>query len=111
GKAAGLPVYMLLGGKCRNKVRCYQAANSPEEAQRLIEKYGYTALKATLGFTNTVPEDATIRSFGAGAEAMRKTVGEKIDLCFDAHARIFAPYLAYELAEALRPMHTLFLEE
>jgi len=29
GKAAGLPVYMLLGGKCRNKVRCYQAANSP----------------------------------------------------------------------------------
>ena len=25
GKAAGLPVYMLLGGKCRNKVRCYQA--------------------------------------------------------------------------------------
>jgi galactonate dehydratase len=111
GKAAGLPVYMLLGGKCRNKIRCYQAANSPQEAERLIAKYGYTALKATLGFTNTVPEDATIRSFGEKAEAMRKTVGEKVDLCFDAHARIFAPYLAYELAEALRPMHPLFLEE
>ena len=49
GKAAGLPVYMLMGGKCRNKVRCYQAANSPEEAKRLVGKYGYTALKATLG--------------------------------------------------------------
>ena len=33
GKAAGLPVYMLLGGKCRNKIRCYQAANSPETGQ------------------------------------------------------------------------------
>ena len=39
GKVAGLPVYMLMGGKCRNKVRCYQAANSPEDAQRLITKY------------------------------------------------------------------------
>lgn len=33
GKAAGLPVYMLLGGKCREKIRCYQAANSPDQAQ------------------------------------------------------------------------------
>jgi galactonate dehydratase len=111
GKAAGLPVYMLLGGKCRNKVRCYQAANSPEEAKRLIAKYGYTALKATLGFPTSVPEGATIRSFGAQAEAMRQAIGPDVDLCFDAHARIFAPYLAYELAEVLQPVRPLFLEE
>jgi galactonate dehydratase len=111
GKAAGLPVYMLMGGKCRNKVRCYQAANSPEDAQRLIAKYGYTALKATLGFTSAVPVSATVRAFGERAEAMRKAVGPNVDLCFDAHARIFAPYVAYELAEALKPVHPLFLEE
>jgi len=111
GKAAGLPVYMLMGGKCRNKVRCYQAANSPEQAKHLIGKYGYTALKATLGFTNTVPETATIRTFAAGAEAIRQAVGPNVDLCFDAHARIWAPYLAYELADALKPVHPMFLEE
>src|SRR5215207_304001 len=34
GKAAGLPVYMLLGGKCRDKVRVYQSigGHSPQEA-------------------------------------------------------------------------------
>src|SRR5271157_1758176 len=72
GKAAGLPVHMLLGGKCRNKIRCYQAANSPEQARSLIAKYGYTALKATLANAAAVPESAGIRAFGARAEAMRQ---------------------------------------
>ena len=51
GKAAGLPVYRLMGGKCRNKVRVYQSphGNTPEEladnALKLIGTYGYTALK------------------------------------------------------------------
>jgi len=111
GKAAGLPVYMLLGGKCRNKVRCYQAANSPEQAKSLIAKYGYTALKATLGFPVSVPESVSIRAFGERAAAIRQAIGPTVDLCFDAHARIWAPYLAYELAEVLKPIHPLFLEE
>src|SRR5581483_10916144 len=64
GKAAGLPVYMLTGGKCRDKIRCYQAANSPEQAKALISKYGYTGLKATLGLANTVPAASGIRAFG-----------------------------------------------
>jgi len=111
GKAAGLPVYMLLGGKCRNKIRVYQAANSPEQAKNLIGKYGYTALKATLGFPNTVPESASVHTFGERAAAMRAAIGMNVDLCFDAHARIWAPYLAYELAEVLKPVRPLFLEE
>jgi galactonate dehydratase len=111
GKAAGLPVYMLLGGKCREKIRCYQAANSPDQAQKLIEKYGYTALKATLGFTNDVSINAMVRSFGQRAESLRKAVGPDVDLCFDAHARVFEPYVAFEMAEALKPIHPLFFEE
>ena len=111
GKAAGLPVYMLLGGKCREKIRCYQAANSPDQAQHLISKYGYTALKATLGFTATVPFGKVVRSYGERAEALRKAVGPDIDLCFDNHARVWAPYIAYQMAEALKPIKPLFLEE
>ena len=111
GKAAGLPVYMLMGGRCRNKVRCYQAANSPETAKNLVGKYGYTGLKATLEYTNLVPASKSVRHFGDRAAAMREAIGPDVDLCFDAHARIFAPYIAYELAEALKPVQPLFLEE
>ena len=111
GKAAGLPVYMLLGGKCRTKVRCYQAAGTPEDAVRLIGKYGYTAIKTTLPNNATVPETAFIREFSRHAEAMRKAVGPNVDLCFDAHGRIWAPYQAFELAESLKPVKPLFLEE
>jgi galactonate dehydratase len=111
GKAAGLPVYMLLGGKCRNKIRCYQAANSAEGARQLISKYGYTALKATLGLNPTVPSSNMVRTFGERAEAIRNAVGPNVDLCFDAHARVWAPYIAYQIAEALKPIHPLFLEE
>jgi galactonate dehydratase len=111
GKAAGLPVHMLLGGKCRNKVRTYQAANTPEIAEKLIEKYGYTAIKASFGFPDTIPQNAALDSFGAQAEALRKALGPGVDLCFDAHAKVWAPYLAYELAEILKPVRPLFLEE
>jgi galactonate dehydratase len=111
GKAAGLPVYMLLGGKCRDKIRVYQAANSPDQAKSLIAKYGYTALKATLGFPTTVPESASVLGFADRATAIREAIGPKVELCFDAHARLWAPYLAYQLAEALKPVHPLFLEE
>ena len=51
GKAAGLPVYRLVGGKARNRVRVYQSigGDTPQEAAddaiRLIQTYGYTALK------------------------------------------------------------------
>src|SRR5713226_4728210 len=51
GKAAGLPVYMLLGGKCRDRVRVYQSAGGrtpaqlAESAKALVQKYGYTAVK------------------------------------------------------------------
>src|SRR3984957_6597960 len=94
GKAAGLPVYMLLGGKCREKIRCYQAANSPEQAQQLISRYGYTALKATLANSNAVSFNTRVRDFARRAEVIRKAVGPDVDLCFDAHARVFEPFVA-----------------
>ena len=51
GKALGVPVWQLLGGAVRDRVRVYQnpGGRSPEDmaerAVALIEKYGYTALK------------------------------------------------------------------
>src|SRR3954463_9440159 len=51
GKSAGVPVWALLGGRTRNKIRVYQSigGNTPEEAaasaKQLVETFGYTALK------------------------------------------------------------------
>src|SRR5215472_7446831 len=49
GKSAGVPVWALLGGRMRNKVRVYQSTGGAtpqqagENAKQMIEKYGYTA--------------------------------------------------------------------
>src|SRR5215831_19200991 len=72
GKAAGLPVYMLMGGKCREKIRVYQSASgdSParvaESAKALVEKYGYTAVKMSphQSKTNELPYNAVTRFAG-----------------------------------------------
>ena len=44
-------------------------------------------------------------------EAVRKAVGEDIDIGLDAHAQIFEPIRALELADALAPYNPFFLEE
>src|SRR6266540_3654022 len=99
GKAAGLPVYMLIGGKCRDKVRVYQSAggSTPRElaasAQRLVQKYGYTAIKMAPHppGSQSMPYNAVTRAAGQRAEAARAAVGPDIDLAFDAHATLFEP--------------------
>ena len=118
GKKYGVPVYMLLGGKCREKVRCYQSVggSTPEElaenAKRLVKKYGYTALKI-----DPIPQ-STVRPFNLVIEqavermkALRDALGYKVDIAIDAHAKIFEPSNAVKLAKAVEEFAPLFLEE
>jgi galactonate dehydratase len=119
GKAAGLPVYMLLGGKCRDRVRVYQSAGGrtpaqlAENAKALIAKYGYTAIKMAPHppGSQSMPYNAVTRAAGQRAEAVRSSVGPDVDLAFDAHATLFEPIRAAQMAEALKPAHPYFLEE
>ena len=119
GKAAGLPVYRLLGGKCREKVRVYQSPHGPtpeelaEHAVTLIERYGYTALKVgplPPGY-QMLPWNAALRAAVARVEAVRRAVGDDIDLGVVAHARSFEPARALELCLALAPVRPCFIEE
>jgi galactonate dehydratase len=119
GKAAGLPVYKLLGGKTRDRVRLYQnpGGATPEEtaerAQALIAKYGYTGLKISPHpkGCDAMPYREVLRYAEAKMSAVRRAVGEDIEIGVDAHARIFEPFRAIEMAEVLKPYHPLFLEE
>jgi len=119
GKAAGLPVYRLLGGKCRHKVRVYQSpgGQTPPEladnAVALIEQYGYTALKLSPmppGY-QTMPWNVAVKEAVARVEAVRLAVGDEVDLGLDPHARIFEPARALELCQALKPYKPFFIEE
>jgi galactonate dehydratase len=119
GKALGVPVYELLGGKCRDRIRVYQnpGGGSPDEmaerATALIERYGYTALK--IGphprGSEGMPWSQVVKGAAARLEKLRKTVGDDIDIGVDPHAKIFEPARALQMAEALKPYNPYFFEE
>ena len=119
GKALGVPVYQLLGGKARDRIRVYQnpGGRTPEEMAEnslaLIEKYGYTALK--IGpqppDSDRMPLNAALRGAVARMEAVRRAVGEDIDIGVDPHAKIFEPIRAVQMAQALKPYNPYFFEE
>jgi galactonate dehydratase len=100
GKALGQPVWNLLGGKMRDKVRVYAHAHQTERARELLER-GYTAIK-TGGIKNCVES----------VDAIRKEVGPEIDLMVDVHG---PPWLttrdAIALGHALEDCDLLFYED
>jgi galactonate dehydratase len=100
GKALGVPVWQLLGGKVRDRVRCYSHASTPDQARAALAK-GYTALK-TGGVKNPVEK----------ASAIRAVIGDDIDLMIDLHG---PPWLtapdAIAMCNALAPLGPLFVEE
>ena len=100
GKALGVPVWQLLGGKLRDRVRAYAHAATPEQARAAVAK-GYGALK-TGGVANPVEK----------ATAIRKAVGDGVDLMIDLHG---PPWLtapdAIAICDALGELSPLFVEE
>lgn len=83
GKAAGKPVYELLGGACRDlSIRCrfsmgaYDVPRAQQRAQQLIDQ-GFDTIKVKVG---TVPEDDLAR-----VRAVREVIGPKRALMIDAN--------------------------
>jgi galactonate dehydratase len=117
GKALGVPVYDLMGGLCRDRLKMYSwiHGETPEElAAQAVEKrsMGYTALKLT-------PFEATMHfvdSFGKVEAAVKKiaairdAVGYTMDVALDFHGRVHKP-MAKVLAKELDPFKLLFIEE
>ncbi len=100
GKALNVPLWNLLGGKMRDRVRLYSHAHTPERARELTDS-GFGALK-TGGLANPV----------ATVDSIRKAVGPEIDLMVDIHG---PPWLttrdAIRLGKALEPYELLFYED
>ena len=116
GKRLGVPVYELLGGPTRQRVRLYTHIRgaTPEQAaahaQQLVAA-GFTALKIGVPrAAAAVDERALLRSTVARVEAVRTAIGEGVDLMVDNHGQQ-APGDAIELGRALAPFGLLFFEE
>ncbi len=122
GKFYGIPVYQLLGGKCRNKVRVYNHTAGRTE-EELVEnaikgkEQGFTAL----GHLNPYLDEPRNQPFADNNTSLlykaerriakvREAVGEDIDLCLELHRRL-EPGLAVRLSFKLEKYNPMFLED
>ncbi|XUY29199.1 galactarate dehydratase [Agrobacterium sp. rho-8.1] len=119
-KAAGVPVYKLLGGNVRDRIKVYagvytapDAPAAKEEFDRLNEDWGFTAFKLSPWRLDIHAHrwGEVVRSSAEYFRSLRETVRTDYDIAFDAHAKIFEPAAARQLGNALAPYDPLFFEE
>ena len=127
GKALGVPVYRLLGGKFRDKIRVYcdfhagpegTLESYAERAQEAVEK-GFTAIKFDLdapphpekrdSFNHTA-SPAELHTMVDRVAAVREAIGPKVDLALDLHGACDT-HSGVRIARALEPYDLLWLEE
>jgi mannonate dehydratase len=136
GKRAGLPVYQLLGGKCRKAVAVYRHASGRtfEDVEKAVRQYmdqGYHHVRAQVAIpglatygsgrarTPAAPANGRAQTWDASPyvrtvprlfEHLRKHVGDDVELLHDMHERV-PPILAIQLAKSLEPFRLFFLED
>jgi galactonate dehydratase len=119
GKALGLPVYKLLGGAVRDRIKAYangwyKVERTPEEfhaaARKVIDR-GYRALKLDPFGAGMFELDAneTARSIGL-VEAVRDAVGPDAEILIEMHGR-FSAATAIRVAGLLAPFGPSWIEE
>jgi galactonate dehydratase len=127
GKALGVPVYRLFGGRVRNKVAVYFHAYNPEQAADAVRSTGVKAMKAVRLDAGTDEENPAqgfdpgkhfnwtltnkqIDAFAARVGALRQAIGPDIGLGLECHGR-YDVESAIQMAKAVEPFRPMWLEE
>ena len=116
GKALGVPVYEMLGGAVRDRIRMYRGVGggTPEEgaqAARVLIQRGFTAMKTSgLSAMRIVDTPRATHQVVERFAAIREATGPDVDVAIDFHGRA-SPAMAIRLAQALEPYNPLFIEE
>src|SRR5512134_555899 len=120
GKSCGQPVYNLLGGRCRDRIRVYANGWSyqlkePSDYARAAEKVvqlGFDALKLDplpSPWRTWIPKEQEARAVRV-VKAVRDAVGSKVDILIDQHRRL-APMHAIRLDKRLAEFGLYWMEE
>ncbi|MBX2819795.1 MAG: galactonate dehydratase [Rhodothermaceae bacterium] len=112
GKALGVPVYELLGGPTRDRIRVYAHARTPETIKKALED-GFTTFKTGVPRerpSRIVESKAFIDYAVEKFAELKQIIGDENDIGIDFHGAI-PPQTAKHLIKALEPYHPLFIEE
>jgi galactonate dehydratase len=120
GKACKQPVYNLLGGRCRDKIRVYangwsyqlkEPADYARAAEKVVQQ-GFDALKLDplpSPWRTWIPKEQEERAVRV-VKAVRDAVGPKVDILIDQHRRL-APMHAIRLDRRLAEFGLYWMEE
>jgi L-alanine-DL-glutamate epimerase-like enolase superfamily enzyme len=118
GKALGVPIYELLGGRVRDKVVCYpHNVGHSNDVGALVESCLQTTEEGWKFVRWGLPDDggvleprpavlAALRQF----QAVREAVGDAIEICFDVHTRLDLPDAVW-LCQEVEPFRPFFIED
>ncbi|MFB6194640.1 MAG: galactonate dehydratase [Haloplanus sp.] len=116
GKQQGEPVYEMLGGPARDRIRVYQWAGGDrpaeiaDEARNLVDA-GYTAIKMDASEPlEHIDRPSVIDRIVDRVETVRDAVGSDVDVAVDFRGRA-SKSMARRLLDALEPYQLLFVEE
>ncbi len=113
GKALGVPVYEMLGGPTRGKVRVYAHVRNDVELLKQKKAEGFRAFKTgVLNSTRSgiVAPPSFIRQAAEAFAALRAAGGDDVDIGIDFHGAI-GPQNAKLLIKAYEPYQPMFIEE
>lgn len=120
GKYLGVPVYELLGGRCRDRVRCYAPVkeySAKDAANRCVElkKMGFTAARVMMNDCAENPLDpptysGKVNRYVEKVKACREAAGPDFDLVLEVHRSMSAAE-AVALGRAVESCTPLFMED
>lgn len=119
GKVTNQPVYRLLGGACRDKIKAYangwyRVERSPEEfhkAAKKVPEKGYRALKFDPFGAGYYELDQAEKNRSVGlVEAVRDAIGPEVEILIEMHGR-FSPATAIEISRDLERFKPTWVEE
>jgi len=116
GKSLGVPVYQLLGGPVRHKMKmyCWIGGDHPEvilEQAHEKVKTGYQAVKMNAtGGMDWVSSLKDIKQVADNIKLLREEFGTALDIGLDFHGRVHKP-MVKRLIDELAPYEPMFIEE